>query len=321
MTADGTATVTDVERVAEAALGWLSDNRAGFRLGDDALEPEGDVNASWKPLGELAQTCVCVLRHTPPGSAPYDIATDLLDHAWRETRHGRLFLDLQRLEPCATYPLEVYAAFASGGLRHRAYEDFATHLTRTRSWRTTELLPNRLLSILNSERRSGLTPHEATPDALRRTWLGGLPEPWTFERTAGYTLTHVVFHLTDWGHDVDGVPADIAAYLGTWLPAWLDSCVETRHWDLCCELLAVAASLPEPPAPELTEDAWAAVAGAQDDTGALTEMGRGPRGEDVLRVFANCYHSTLVAAFAATLTAARRADDRNTATTHRGVPA
>ncbi|ORT56000.1 hypothetical protein [Streptomyces sp. CB03238] len=314
-------TATDVRRLAEAALRWLSDNRDGFRLGDDALEPDADVNSSWKPLGELAQTCVCVRRHTAPGSALHDTASDLLDHAWHQTRDGALFLDLQRLEPCATYPLEVYAAFASGGLRHRAYEDFTAPLLRTRSWRTTELLPNRLLSILNSERRSGFTPHEAATAVLRRTWLGGLPEPWLFERTAGYTLTHVVYHLTDWGHDVHGVPADVAAYLDTWLPAWLDGCVETQHWDLCCELLAVAAGLPEPLSPELTEDAWAAVAQAQDDTGALTEMGRGPRGEEVLRVFANCYHSTLVAAFAATLTAARRPAGRSTDDTHRGVPA
>ncbi|WP_244207229.1 DUF6895 family protein [Streptomyces swartbergensis] len=307
--------------VAESAMGWLSANRAGFALGDDALEPDTEVKSSWKPLGELAQICVCVRRHSRPGSILYDTASDLLDHAWRETCRGELFLDLQRLEPSATYPLELYAAFASGGLRHRAYEDFVAAVVRTRSWRTTELLPNRLLSILNSERRSGLTPHAAVSAVLRRTWLGGLPEPWLFERTAGYTLTHVMFHLTDWGHDVQTVPSDIAAYLDTWLPPWLDNCVEMQNWDLCCELLAVAASLPQPLALELTGDAWAAVAQAQDDMGALTVMGRGPRGEEVPRVFANCYHSTLVAAFAATLTAARRSGDRDTDDTRRGVPA
>ncbi|MFF8289426.1 DUF6895 family protein [Streptomyces sp. NPDC016309] len=314
------AATTDVRRLAESALGWLSDNRAGFRLGDDALEPDADVNGSWKPLGELAQMCACVRRHTRPGTVLHDTASDLLRHAWRETRDGALFLDVQRLEPWATYPLEVYAAFTSGGLRHPAYEEFLTGIVRTRSWRTTELLPNRRLSILNSERRTGITPHEAAGTALRRTWLGALPEPWAFERTAGYTLTHVVYHLTDWGHDVRGVPADVAAYLDTWLPAWLDSCVETQHWDLCGELLAVAASLPGPPAPEATEDAWRALARAQRPTGEITEVGRGPHGEEVPAVFVNCYHSTLVAAFAATLTAARRPDGgRAAGATHRGA--
>lgn len=311
---------TEVRRLADSALGWLSDHRDGFRLGDDALEPDADVNGSWKPVGELAQMCLCVRRATRPGTTAHDTAADLLRHAWRETRDGALFLDVQRLEPWASYPFEVYAAFASAGLRNPAYERFTATLVRTRAWRTTEQLPNRLLSVLNSECRTGLTPHEATSAALRRTWLGGLPEPWAFERTAGYTLTHVVYHLTDWGHDPHRVPEDIAAYLHAWLPAWLDSCVEAGLWDLSCELLAVAASLPDPPAPELTDDAWRALALAQDTSGALPETDRGPHGKEVPRVFANCYHSTLVAAFAATLTAARRAEAPDSDATHRGVP-
>ncbi|QGV82934.1 DUF6895 family protein [Streptomyces ficellus] len=307
--------------LAGSALGWLSGNRTGFRLGDEALEPDTDVNRTWKPLGELAQMCLCVRRRTRPGTVPHDTASDLLCHAWRETRDGALLLAVQRLEPWAPYPLEVYAAFASAGLRNPAYERFAAGLVATRGWRTTEHLPNRLLSVLNSERRTGFTPHEATAAALRRTWLGGLPEPWTFERAAGYTLTHVVYHLTDWGDEPHRVPEDIADYLRIWLPVWIDGCVETQAWDLCCELLAVAASLPEPPPPELTDDAWQALALAQDASGALPEMGRGPNGEDVPRVFRNCYHSTLVAAFAATLTAARRPGAPDGGTTHRGVPA
>ncbi|GGU39873.1 DUF6895 family protein [Streptomyces lavendofoliae] len=316
-------TTPDLLRTAQKALDWLSGHRDDFRLGDGALEPDADVNKSWKPLGELAQMCACIRRHTPAGTLLHDTASDLLHHAWNETDDGKLLLTLHRLEPHATYPLEVYAAFASGGLRHPAYEDFTARLVRSRSWRTAELLPNRVLSILNSERRCGLTPHEDASAVLRRTWLGGLPEPWAFERFAGYTLTHVVYHLTDWGRDPAAVPADIADYLATWLPAWLDTCVESRHWDLCGELLAVAASLPEPPPPDATESAWRALAQAQDPTGAVPEVGHGPHGEDIPRVFVNCYHSTTVTAFAATLTAARRAgaDGRDSDGTSRGASA
>ncbi|WP_443044684.1 DUF6895 family protein [Streptomyces sp. DHE17-7] len=43
--------------------------------------------------------------------------------------------------------------------------------------------------------------------------------------------------------------------------------------DLSCELLAVAASLPEPPEPAVTEDAWRRVAAAQHTCGAVPEEG------------------------------------------------
>jgi hypothetical protein len=305
--AAGAAAGTDTVRpVAEAALGWVSDHRGSFRLPDDALAPGGEVNRSWKPLGELAQVCVSVRRRTPPGDTLHECAGDLLDFAWRQTREGAFFLELQRLEPWATYPLEVYAAFASGGLRHTGVEEFARAVSRTRGWRLTEQEPNRRLGILNSERRSGITPHEPMPSALERTWLGGLPEPWSFERAAGYALTHAVFHLTDWGHDVTGVPPRLADYLLTWLPPWLDTCLEDEQWDLSCELLAVAAGLPDLPPPETIEPAWAALAAAQDPSGALPEIGPGRLGRRVPRDFAHCYHSTLMAAFAAAQTLGRR---------------
>lgn len=299
----------DVRGVAEAALGWLTRHRDGFALDDFALDAAADVNRTWKPLGELAQVCVCVRRHTPPGSPLHEAAGDLLAFAWRQTRDGALFADLQRLEPWASYPLEVYAAFASAGLRHPGYERFVATVARTRGWRLAELLPNRRLGLLNSERRSGLPPHAETSEALEQTWLGGLAEPWTFERSAGYTVTHVVFHLTDWGRATDRVPPRLAEYLETWLPPWLDTCLEDEQWDLSCELLAIAASLPRPPERTAVEGAWARLADAQQESGALAEVGPGSHGPAAPRDFLHCYHSTLMAAYAGALTLARLGGD------------
>jgi hypothetical protein len=295
----------DVHAVGEAALRWASEHRAHFRLGEDALAPHGDVNRTWKPLGELAQVCVSVRRAAPPGDRLHTTASDLLGYAWRLTRDGALFHELQRLEPFSTYALEVYAAFASAGLRHAGFEELVSATVRTRNWRLTEQQPNRRLGLLNSERRVGFPQHRPVTEALRATWLGGLPEPWTFESASGYTLTHVVFHLTDWGGEVAGVPGDIARYLTAWLPAWLDSCVDDDQWDLACELLAVAASLPSPPRAETLGGVWEALAAAQDEGGALPETGPGTAGRTVRRDFATCYHSTLMAAFAAALTLGR----------------
>ncbi|WP_428986203.1 DUF6895 family protein [Streptomyces pyxinae] len=347
--------------VTRTSLDWVAAHRDGFRLGPDALDPAADVNRSWKPLGELAQVCARVRSHGAPGGPARRIAGELLDFAWRETGEGALLLDLQRLEPAATYPLEVYAVFASAGYRHPGYEELAGSLVRTRSWRATEMHPNRRLGVRNAERRAGLRsgpapfpaagvsgaeagPYGVRPgpaaDAVRPdggptdsgptdpagldiTWLGALPEPWLFERAAGYTLTHVVFHLTDWGRWPRGIPPGLAGYLDDWLPAWLDGCLDDEQWDLGCELLAVAASLPDAPAPgrsghpprpaalrsgpETARSAsvWSLLAGARDAGGAIPEVGPGSQGGPVPRDFAHCYHSTLMAVFAGTLVAAR----------------
>ncbi|GGL64317.1 hypothetical protein GCM10010129_05000 [Streptomyces fumigatiscleroticus] len=298
-------------QVAESALAWLSAHRNEFALGDDALAAGGHVNGSWKPLGELAQVCASIHRHTAPSDALRERASDLLSFAWRQTGEGELFLALQRAEPFATYPLEVYAAFVSAGLRHPGYEAAAATVARTRGWRLTEQYPTRRLGMLNAERRAGISRPERTEELLPRTWLGGMPEPWTFERDSGYALTHVVFHLTDWGRTARDVPHDLASYLAHWLPAWLDTCMDALMWDLGCELLAVAASVPRSAHPATVRDAWRRIAAAQDSSGALPENGgEGEDGGAAARDFVHCYHSTLMAGFAAVLTAATAGEER-----------
>ncbi|WP_432057342.1 DUF6895 family protein [Streptomyces sp. bgisy022] len=330
-----------VRQVAEDALAWVAAHRAHFLLGDDALAPDGRVDRSWKPLGELAQVCATVTRHTAPADPLHARAADLLDFAWRQTAEGELFLGLHRLEPFATYPLEVYAAFASAGLRHPRFEAAAAVVGRTRGWRLTEQEPTRRLGVLHAERGAGIRRPGEDQASVRHTWLGGLPEPWAFERSAGYALTHVVFHLTDWGRAAGALPADLGAYLADWLPAWLDTCLEAGMWDLACELLAVAATVPHPAEEPLFTEGWQRVRTAQRPSGALPEeeattspapAADPPRGTDgndpadgidgndpadgtdgldgadastAERYFAGHYHSTLMAAFAAVLTAAR----------------
>ncbi|WP_461028767.1 DUF6895 family protein, partial [Streptomyces sparsus] len=263
----------ELERVALTSLQWTRRHTARFRLPRDVTDPGTDLNRTVKPLGELAQLCASIRQHTASSDAIHRLAVEMLEFCWQEVRSGAVLLKLFRAEPQATYPLEIYAAFAGAGMRDRDFEQFAGAVCGTRSWRLTEQAPNRRLGILNAERRSGLPPHGPFGPALRRTWLGGLPEPWTFERTAGYHLTHAVFHVTDWGGAPHRLPADLGEYLRTWLPCWLDTCLEDEQWDLTCELLAVAASLPDPPAPEITAPARRGIADAQSGDGALRESG------------------------------------------------
>ncbi|WP_320778021.1 DUF6895 family protein [Streptomyces sp. CRN 30] len=283
-------------------MSWVHAHRDRFALGDDALAAYGEVDRTWKPLGELAQMCATAIRRTAPADPLHARARDLLDFAWHQTGRGALFVDLQRQEPFATYPLEVYAAFAAAGLRHPGYEAGLAAVAGTRGWRLVEQDPTRRLGVLAAERYAGVTRPEPPDAVLASTWLGGLPEPWTFETSAGYALTHVVFHLTDWGRAAPGaVPPAVAEYLTQWLPPWLDTCLEAGMWDLSCELLAVAATVPGSLDPAAAGEAWSRVTGAQRPTGALPEVGEGSD-PDGGTDFAHCYHSTLLAAFAAVLT-------------------
>jgi hypothetical protein len=294
-------------RVLAGALSWLETHRDRFRLPADVTEAGVDHNVTLKPLGELAQLSLSIARVTPAGGAAHTAARGLLDFAWQETRQGQLYLELARAEPHATHPVEMYAPFAQAGLRHPAFEDFAGFMAGTRSWTATEQEPTRLLSVLRAEERLGLRRTAAFADAaetaVRRTWLGGLPEPWAFERRSGYALTHHVFHITDWGAHRAGLPHGVGRYLTHWLPAWLDSCLEEERWDLAGELLAVQACLPPEVPDEAAADAdepWARYAAAQSPTGAYAEIGPAPRQDDDA-AFRACYHATLVAAFAAAL--------------------
>src|SRR5690606_9369560 len=142
-------------QVAEDALRWVAAHRAHFLLGDDALAADGRVDRSWKPLSELAQVCATVSRHTAPGDPLHAHAVTLLDFAWEQTGQGELFLRLQRLEPFATYPLEVSAALAAAGFRHPRFEADTAVVGRARGWRLTEQEPTRRLGVLHAEERAG----------------------------------------------------------------------------------------------------------------------------------------------------------------------
>ncbi|MGW2838350.1 DUF6895 family protein [Streptomyces sp. NPDC001493] len=306
------ALTTLVREVRDRALAWTEDHLSGFVLPEDVLEPHTKVDHTLKPLGELAQLCSTAHRVTAPADPAHATADRLVAFAWEQTRSGELLLELLRSEPFAAYPFEIYAAFAGHGLRHEGFERLARRVAATRGWAVTEQHANRQLGLINSERRVGIAPHADAGQVLRRTWLGGLSEPWMLERSSGYSLTHAAYHVTDWGVAPERMPEDLDVYLRAWLPAWTDGCLESHQWDLTAELLAVGAGLPGAPPVELFAEAWPALARVQHPSGCLPETGPpvepgapGTSDDEEPYPFLACYHSTLVTVFAASLTAAR----------------
>ncbi|MFJ3671184.1 DUF6895 family protein [Streptomyces sp. NPDC090106] len=280
-----------LDEVARQAVDWLVRARDSFRLPDDAVT-DADRDRTWKPLGELAELSGYIAVAHPRADIR-ETARSLLDFAWQETARGELFAELMHREPYATYPVELYGAFARAGLRHPRADALAGVTTRLRTRAVPRDAPTRTLGVLRAEQRIGLTPHGDLDTELARTWLGSLPEPWALERRTAYGLTHDVFHVTDWGRARADMAPRTADYLRLWLPAWLECWLAEEEWDLAGELLAVAACLPTA---ARHGTAWERLAAAQSTDGSIPENGTLPQD-----LFRTCYHSTLVAAFAATL--------------------
>ncbi|MGW0552172.1 DUF6895 family protein [Streptomyces altiplanensis] len=285
-----------LDRMAGDSLGWLDRARAHFRLPPD-VTTDADPDLSLKPFGELAEL-THLIRTSHPRADLRSVADGLFAFAWSETRDGKLFAELIRGEPHATYPVEIYGVFAQAGLRDTAVDELLATTTGLRNWRIARGDHTRTLSVLNAEQRIGLRRHADFRAVLELTGLGLTPEPWTLDRKAAYGLTHDVFHLTDWGRARGRMSRPLAGYLRLWLPAWLESWLDEEMWDLAGELLAVTACLPAAPYDPV---AWQRLAGAQAPDGSVPAMGAAPPEGDRAGAFAACYHATLVTAFAATL--------------------
>ncbi|MEW1658617.1 MULTISPECIES: DUF6895 family protein [unclassified Streptomyces] len=285
-----------LDHLVGGSLAWLTARRDCFRLPPDATT-DADPNLTLKPLGELAElTHLIASSHPRPDLRA--AAEGLFVFAWRETREGELFAELIRGEPHATYPVEIYGAFAQAGLRHPAVEELVLTTTGLRGWRVAREDHTRTLGVLNAERRIGLAQHAAFDAEFALSGLGLLPEPWALDRKAAYGLTHDVFHLTDWGRNRRRLSPEAAGYLRLWLPSWLENWLEEQLWDLVGELLAVAACLPAAP---YDAAAWQRLAAARAADGSVPETGAVPLPDDPTEAFRACYHSTLVTAFAGTL--------------------
>ncbi|MYT69771.1 hypothetical protein GTY60_08805 [Streptomyces sp. SID8367] len=291
-----------LHRVGLQAQNWLDTHRDRLRP-----TPETDADATalserLKATSEVAVITQVLIREGVAGSRQHSQAENLLDFAWRELLDGgNVLTDLQHAEPYSPIPLEAYAPFHELGYRHPGLETALGVFRQARTCTALEMAPTRRLGVLNAERKIGLPPSGDFDDAVRRTWLGQLPEPWTVQFHIAYDITHTVFHVTNWGQSPDRIPADIADYLARYLPAWLEGWADQEHWDLLGELLVVDACLPRP---VLADHLWERYAAAQTPSGAMpVERSMPEHNPDEL--FAVAHHPTLVAAFASAMATSR----------------
>ncbi|MFV8131526.1 DUF6895 family protein [Streptomyces syringium] len=292
-------------QVASKALAWLHAHHERGALPPGAASPDlADPDSQYKPLGEHALAGSLVLREAVSGTAEQRMARELVDFAWGQFRGGDLLYERTLRHTLITDALELYGSFARAGHRHGAFEQLLRHTTALASLRAAEMLPNRRLAVANAARLVGVDDGADWSALIRRTWLGGCPEPWAIDWMTAYHVTHAVFHITDWGARPGDLPPDIGRYLADWLPVWADIWAEAEQWDLFCELLIVGACLEEP---WCDPGAWAALAAVQHDDGLVPRDGE-PVDDDPGQRFLDHQHPAIVAAVAGCLTVSRTLD-------------
>ncbi|MFE4371750.1 DUF6895 family protein [Streptomyces sp. NPDC056835] len=290
--------------MAARALGWLHHNLDRAGVPPDTTAELADPDSVYKPLGESALAASLVLREGMASSGGRQAARDLLDFAWKQLGSGDLLYERQLRYPMVTDPMELYTHFARGGHRHERLETLIAHLGGLMSQRGAEMLPNRRLAVANAARISGVGRRADWRALLDATWLGHTPEPWMIDWMTAYSMTHTVFHATDWGARPDGLPPRVGDYLTAWLPVWMDIWLEIQEWDLVAELLIVDGCLPRP---GCVPGVWERLAEAQRSDGLLPRDGQ-PVDEDPDNAFRDHRHTAVVVTVAGTLASSRYGD-------------
>ncbi|MFJ8041895.1 DUF6895 family protein [Kitasatospora sp. NPDC096147] len=291
-------------QLSSRALHWL--HRA-HRLGHGAVPPDATVDpaapdTAYPPIGESALAASLVLRDGVAGQRDLAAAGETLEFCWHQLQGGNLLYERQLRFPQATDPLEAYAPFARSGYRHRELDGLLRSLAALRAAEAVELLPHHRLAVANARRITGLVHRPPDWAALAAaTLLGGTPEPWTVDWSAGYRLGQSVFHLTDWGARPDDLPERLRGYLRAWLPVWVDVWLETGQWDLVATLLAADSCTG---APVCGPEPWERLCAAQHPSG-LTPRDAEPVSPDPSRAFRDHERTAAVTVVAGTLALAR----------------
>lgn len=295
-----TTTLTSIaHNVAHRALTYLNNHRdAEVFPNDIPVEPE-DSDTVYKPVAEIGMAAALVVREGVGGKTQLRAAHELIDFTWRQLRGGDLLYERQVRNCLLTDPIEVYCHFIYGGHRHEELERLAAHNAAVGS--VPEVYPNRRLAVANAYRTCDISTDDDWESLLRATWLGATPPPWAIDWMTAYSMTHTVFHVTDWGGRPHDLPPDIVDYLGTWLPVWTDVWSEVGDWDLVAELLIVDACLPEP---RFDLDVWTRFASIQQSDGLVPYNGEPVDGDRVQRFWTH-QHPTTVAVIAGTLAVSR----------------
>jgi hypothetical protein len=316
-----------LQRVEERAsawlrgLSWIETHREQFALPRDPPDP--DDLFPLKVLAELARIAEVLARSPRLPADVRERVTALLRFAWEQFGEGRRFAAFLAARPYAVLG-SMYSIFERIGYVHADTRALLAQLSTPGRVSARQFPPRSGpelsapapfgkdgaavlgIGLAQAWRQIGLPSPWSEDRLFPLTWLSRQPEVATLSEGEAYSLTHVVFFMTDFGHRPDGLSGPCRQYLRERCPLWMESFHGKGNLDIYSELAAALASAGEPVPTEVETR----LRRAQADDGMLPGPGFRSRRrlaeiqDPERRFFLEHYHTTLagiLASFAVTV--------------------
>ncbi len=285
----------------DGAVAWLRANLARF----DPIDRDGRPDPlRSKALAELAFFCDYFRRALPDRREDVRPLIDFVATVWRRDEYRDLVV--RHPESLQLYVL-TYDSLLRSGFDVSSFAEVIQRVVDAGYATAIEAVPFRAMDFRQVLDCGGFKHGLPAMGALfERTMLHARPPLPYVTKADVYCLTHTLFYATDFGFLPTGsLPRADLRRFRPWIQQLLGLNVRQRDWDLTAELLICAHCLQSPP-DLVTEAAWLGLGRAQAADGMVpapvfdagvertSEAGQ-------VRAFEDNYHTTLVAALAATL--------------------
>ena len=300
-------------------LSWIEAHREHFALPPGP--PDLDDLFPLKVLAELARIADVLGRSSKLPADVGERVADLLRFAWEQFGEGQLFATLLVARPYVVLGT-MYSIFERHGYCHAGTRTLLARLSIPGGV-SSRRFPPRRGPVLSAPAPFGTDGAAVLALGLALAWRQmGIPSPWSEDRlfpltwlsrrldvatlsdSEAYSLSHVVFFMTDFGDRPGGLPGECRDYLSERCPGWMEALRRRSNLDLYSELAMVLSCLGEP----VPDEVETVLRRAQKDDGMLPGPGLRSRRrlegiEDPgRRLFLENYHTTLtgiLASFAA----------------------